>query len=193
VQSCQVWRDGKISCYAQDEDGAYFLYNMTCDEKDAAKLAPGTKISVTGTKSEWSGEVEITDATFKIIKGSYIPGVIDVTDTLADEAALIALQNRAVSFIGMTVEPSKNPDGEDVAFLYGWDGTGSREENSDLYFNVSYNGATYNFCVESDLCGNDSAVYAAVEALNIGDIIDMDGFLFWYNGPNPHITSVAVN
>ena len=38
----------------------------------------------------------------------------------------------------------------------------------------------------------DSDVYKAVEALNIGDKIDMEGFLYWYEGVNPHITSVTT-
>jgi len=40
--------------------------------------------------------------------------------------------------------------------------------------------------------GSDSAVYQAIEALNIGDVIDVEGFLYWYNAAQPHITSVTV-
>ena len=50
VQATQSWWDGKITVYAQSEDGAYFIYNMTCSEEDAAKLVPGTKIKVSGYK-----------------------------------------------------------------------------------------------------------------------------------------------
>ena len=81
-------------------------------------------------------------------------------------------------------------DGNDVAYLYNYDGSGS--EGDDLYFNVSLNGETYTFTVESYLCDKDSDVYKAVEALNIGDKIDMEGFLYWYEGVNPHITSVTA-
>ena len=48
VQAHQSWWDNKITVYAADEDGAYFIYNMTCSEEDGAKLVPGTKIKVTG-------------------------------------------------------------------------------------------------------------------------------------------------
>ena len=41
VQATQSWWDGKITVYAQSEDGAYFIYNMACSEEDAAKLIPG--------------------------------------------------------------------------------------------------------------------------------------------------------
>ena len=30
------------------------------------------------------------------------------------------------------------------------------------------------------------------ENLKIGDKVDMEGFLYWYEGVNPHITSVTV-
>ena len=91
----------------------------------------------------------------------------------------------------MTVEAAgQNDDGEDVAFLYNWDGSG--QEGDDLYFNVSVNGETYSFTVESSLCGPDTDVYKAVKDLKIGDVVDLEGFLYWYNDPNPHITAVVA-
>ena len=81
---------------------------------------------------------------------------------------------------------------DEFAFLYSWDGSGSHDGNSDLYFNVEVGGQTYNLTVESYLCGNETDVYKAVEGLKIGDTIDCEGFLYWYNGANPHITAVTV-
>ncbi|MDE6972967.1 MAG: hypothetical protein K2P38_07680, partial [Lachnospiraceae bacterium] len=176
--------------YTQDKDGAYFVYNMACSEEDYAKLTPGTKIKVTGFKGEWSGEVEIMDATFEIMEGNYIAPVEDVTSLLGKDE-LIDHQNKFVAFKGMTVEAAgQDENGNDVAFLYNWDGSG--QDGDDLYFNVSLDGNTYNFTVESYLCDNTTDVYAAVKALNIGDKIDMEGFLYWYEGVNPHITSVKA-
>ena len=191
VQAHQSWWDNKVTVYCQSPDGAYFLYELACSEEDAAKLVPGTKIRVTGYKSEWSGEVEITDGTFEFVKGdSYIAEPLDVTDLLGTDE-LIDHQNQLVSFKGMTVEAAgKDADGKDVAFLYNWDGSGS--DGDDLYFNVSYNGETYTFTVESYLCDNSTDVYKAVTSLEIGQTVDMEGFLYWYEGANPHITSVKV-
>jgi len=189
VQAKQSWWEDKATVYAQDKDGAYFLYNMACSEEDYAKLTQGTKIKVKGYKAEWSGEVEIMDATFEIMDGNYVAEVKDVTELLGTDE-LINYQNQFVSFKGMTVEASKDADGNEVAFLYNWDGSG--QDGNDLYFNVSLNGNTYTFTVESYLCDNTTDVYAAVKALEIGDVIDMEGFLYWYEGVNPHITSVTV-
>ena len=189
VQAKQSWWEDKATVYAQDKDGAYFLYNMACSEEDYAKLVPGTKIKVTGYKGEWAGEVEIMDGTFEILEGSYVAEAEDVTALLASEE-LINHQNKYVAFKGMTVEASKDAEGNDVAFLYNWDGSG--EDGNDLYFNVSLDGQTYTFTVESYLCDNTTDVYAAVKNLQIGDVVDMEGFLYWYEGVNPHITSVVV-
>ena len=190
VQAKQSWWDNKATLYTQDKDGGYFIYNMTCSEEDYAKLVPGTKIKVTGYKAEWSGEIEIAEgATFEIEDGSYTASALDVTALLGTDD-LIKHQNEFVSFKGMTVESIADADGNEAAFLYNWDGSG--EDGSDLYFNVSYNGATYQFTVESYLCDNTTAVYSAVKNLKVGDKIDMEGFLYWYESVNPHITSVKV-
>jgi hypothetical protein len=187
VQAKQSWWDNKATVYAQDKDGAYFLYNMACTEEDYAKLVPGAKIKVTGYKAEWAGEVEIIDATFELAEGSYVAEALDVTALLGTDE-LIAHQNEFVSFKGMTVEPAG--EDTDAAFLYNWDGSG--EDGSDLYFNVSLDGTTYTFTVESYLCDNTTDVYAAVKELKVGDKIDLEGFLYWYEGVNPHITSVKA-
>ena len=192
VQAHQSWWDGKVTIYAADEDGAYFLYEVPCSEEDAEKLVPGTRFKATGFKSEWSGEVELADiSAFEILEGEgYIAEPVDVTELLGKDE-LAEKMNQLVAFKGMTVEPSTiEGDETEYAFLYNWDGSG--EDGNDLYFNVSKDGATYNFTVESYLCGPGTDVYEAVKALNVGDVVDLEGFLYWYNGANPHITAVAA-
>ena len=191
VQAKQSWWEDKATVYAQDEDGAYFFYDMACSEEDYEKLTPGTCIRVTGYKSEWSGEIELMEATFEFVEDadSFIATPLDVTDLLGTDE-LIDHQNQLVTFTGLTVEPSTDANGNEAAFLYNWDGSG--EEGDDLYFNVSYNGETYTFTVESYLCDSTTEVYSAVKNLQVGQTIDAEGFLYWYEGVNPHITSVTV-
>lgn len=192
VQAKQSWWNDTATVYTQTPDGAYFLYNMTCSESDYELLTPGTKILVTGYKSAWSGEIEIIDATFEIEDDgdTFLASPLDVTEMLGSDE-LIDYQNQFVSFKGMTVESAgKDDDGNDVAFLYNWDGSGS--DGDDLYFSASYNGQTYTFTIESYLCDNTTDVYKAVTSLEIGQTIDMEGFLYWYEGANPHITSLSV-
>lgn len=172
VQAKQSWWEdegqGKATVYGQSEDGAYFMYDMACSQEDYEKLVPGTKIQVTGYKSEWSGEVEIMDGTFEIVDGDeFIATPLDVTEMLGTDE-LIDHQNELVQFKGLTVEPA-NPDSGDTstAFLYNYDGSGS--EGDDLYFNASYNGQTYTFVIESYLCDSSTEVYSAVKNLGRTD------------------------
>ena len=189
IQAKQGWWEDKgvgvATFYTQSEDGAYLLYNMPCTKADYdTKLTVGTKLHVIGYKAEWAGEVEIVDATYRSIEGSYEAGALDVTDLLGTDA-LINHQNKKVSFTGLTVEAA-NEAGD--AFMYGWDGSGS--EGGDIYFKASVGGKTYTFVIESYLTGADTDVYKAAQALTVGDVIYMNGFLYWYEGVQPHITSI---
>ena len=188
------WTDSKTGVsqatfYLQDKDGAYFVYNLPISEADYNKLVVGQKVKISGVKAEWSGEVEIIDATYEILEGNWVATATDVTEYLGKEE-LINYQNMFVSFNDLKVVASKNTAGEDVAYLYKWNGSGA--EGDDLYFKVSDGTNTYSFTVESYLCGKDTDVYKAVKALKVGDVIDLEGFLYWYDGVNPHITSVKV-
>ena len=178
VQGHQSWWDNKITVYCQSPDGAYFLYELACSEEDAAKLVPGTKIRVTGYKGEWAGEVEVMDGTFEFVEDgdTFIAEALDVTELLGTDE-LIAHQNEFVSFTGMTVEAIEYKNGE---------------PGDDIYVTLGYNGASYSFCVEVYLTGTDSDVYTTVGTLNVGDTVNVEGFLYWYEGVNPHITAIAV-
>ena len=176
VQATQSWWDNKITAYLQDPDGAYFCYEMACSEADAAKLVPGTKIKVTGTKGAWAGEIEIMDATFEFVESqTWIAEATDVTELLGKDE-LIKHQNKFVTFKGLTVVSVEYKNGE---------------PGDDIYVTVSKDGANYSFCVERYLTGPETEVYTAVGALQAGDTVDIDGFLYWYEGVNTHITAVT--
>ena len=177
VQGHQSWWDNKITVYAADENGGYFLYELACSEEDAAKLTDGTWIRVTGVKAVWEGQVEIMEATFEFIeKEAYVAEVIDVTELLGTEE-LEAKMTLPVLFKGMTVEAIEFKNGE---------------PGDDIYVTVKYNDVSYDFCVELYLTGPDTEVYTTVSGLEAGDVVDIEGFLYWYQGPNTHITAVIV-
>ena len=175
VQATQSWWDNKITVYLQDPEGAYFAYEMTCPEADAAKLVKGAKIRVSGYKAEWSGEVEIVDCTFEVLEGNWVAEPTDVTALLGTDD-LIKHQNKLVSFKGLTVEKVEYKNGE---------------PGDDIYVTLAKDGVSYSFCVERYLTGPETEVYAAVGALKAGDVVNVEGFLYWYNGVNTHITAVA--
>ena len=202
VQAAQSYWDGAASLYLQDKDGGYFAYNAKISEEDYAKLvestdysagwkglANGMKVRVEGTKAEWSGEVELTDATVTVIDDGdkWLAEPVDITSALPTDPA--AYMNQKVVLTDMTVVAS-NDDG--AAFLYNWDGSGAAGNNNDLYFKVEKDGMAYTFVIESYLCYEGSDVYDAITALQVGQVVDLEGFLYWYEGPQPHITSVTV-
>lgn len=194
VQATQGWwfnddpevNSGVITVYGQSAEGGYFAYEVRCDEETGNKLVPGTKIRLTGEKAVWDGEVEIMNSTVEILEGDpWIAETLDVT-ALLGTAELEEHMNKKISVKGATVEAA-NENGD--VFLYKWNGAGA--EGDDLYFKVSVNGQSYTFVVESYLCGLGSETYEAVRGLQVGDVIDLEGFLYWYNGAQPHITSVV--
>lgn len=188
VQATQEWWNDTVTVYAQSEDGGYFLRNMACSREDASLLVPGARIQVTGVKTQWAGSDQIEHGTFTLLEGSYIAPALDVTALLGSDA-LYAHQNERVSFTGLVVEPI----GEAGApFLYGWDGSGDSGGDSDLYFRAALGDISCLFVVPYYLCGPDSEAYQAVIALEVGDIVNLEGFLYWYDDPQPHITSVTV-
>jgi len=197
VQAKQSWWDNQASLYLQDGEGAYFVYNAACSEEDYGKLELGTKVKVTGYKAEWAGEVEVIDATIEVMEGNYVAEVMDATELLGSDD-LINHQNKLVAFKGLTVEASTDAAGNEAAFLYSWDGSGAEGTDADLYFNASINGETYTFVIEYYVCdadgnfGAETEVYETVRNLQVGDTIDMEGFLYWYEGAQPHVTSVTV-
>ena len=193
VQAKQVYSEqyGNTSLYLQDTKGAYFVYRLACTAEEYAKFTEGVKVKIVGYKAVWSGEVEIIDVESFSVDSSvkYTAPVFDATSLLGSDD-LIKHQNEKVSFKGLTVKASKDADGNEVAYLYKWNGTGA--EGDDLYFNVALGDKEFQFLVESDLCGADTEVYKAVKNLKVGDTIDLEGFLYWYEGVNPHITSVSA-
>ena len=175
VQATQSWWDNKITVYLQDPNGAYFVYELACSEADAAKLTKGTKIKVTGYKGTWAGEIEIMDGTFEFVESeTWVAEAMDATALLGTEE-LIKHQNKFVTFKGLTIEAINYKNGE---------------PGDDIYVDVSLNGTTYSFCVERYLTGPETDVYKAFTDLKAGDKVDIEGFLYWYEGVNTHITGV---
>ncbi len=183
VQAKQGWWENAATIYTQDKDGGYFLYSMPISQEDYAKLTEGTKIKVTGTKDAWAGEVEITDATFEIMEGTYVAEPTDITKAYGTPD-LQKYMNLKIAVKGLKVV-AYNDAGDPFEY-------GGGIQGNDIYFTCELNGANYNFCIESYLTDSSTDVYKAAEALKVGDTIDIVGFLYWYNGAEPHVTQITV-
>ena len=191
IQAKQGWWEkdgvGVATFYTMDKDGGYLLYNMPCSKDDYdKKLVKGAKIQVTGKKSTWAGEVEITEATWILLEGTYVatPKEISMYDFNVNG---LNFQNQLFALKGGIVEAFNN---EGAAFGYKYNNSGERGD--DLYFKVSVGNIVNTFVVESYLCDENSDVYKAVEALHVGDAIDVEGFLYWYNTAQPRLNWCEV-
>ena len=176
VQGKQSWWNNKGTFYLQDGTGAYFVYELACTEEEYNRMTVGTKLKITGVKAEWAGEVEIIDATFEILENTWVAEATDLTSVIANEEELIKYQNMLAKFTDMTVKEISYKNGE---------------PGDDIYVTLTKGGADYSFCVEVYLTGTSTDVYTTVGTLKKGDIVDVEGFLYWYNGMNPHITKIT--
>ena len=111
-------------------------------------------------------------------------------------AYVIDFSAQTLTLTAAFVDAANNPESDEYALLCQFQRdfpnlrivrkthkTPMRYRNSD--------GSTYSFLIESYLCSSDTEVYKAAEALKVGDVIDMEGFLYWYEGVQPHITSIS--
>lgn len=193
IQGKQSWWSNKATLYLQDNDGGYFVYELTCTEEEYnTDLAIGNKIKVTGVKGEWAGEIEImgqeagAEATWELLKGNKIYEPKDVTLHLGKDS-LADFQNMVISLKNLTVVAQA--DGTS-AFYYNYDGSGS--QGDDIYVSFTDGTNTITCCLEKYLTGSNTEVYKTAEALKVGDKVNIEGFLYWYEGAQPHVTSIEV-
>ena len=176
VQATEAWWDGKITVYGQDDNGGYLVYELACPEqKDADVLLPGTLIRVTGYKSEWSGEVELTDATYEFVdvggNAGKIYDPVDLTDLIGNNDELIKYMNQKASFKNLTV----------VEYT-------EVTSDSDGYLKVTdANGTEISFVVRRYLTSPESDLAKTVASFAAGDVIDLTAFVYWYEGPEARI------
>ena len=198
IQAKQSWWNDQATFYTQNGEGGYFIYNMPCSEEDYNNLTVGTWIRVSGFKAEWAGEVEIIDAQFEIIESeNTADGFVDVTALIGTEE-LINYQNQRVFLKDAVLVASTNAAGEEVPFMYGWDGSGEAGTDADLYFNVEVNGQVQTLVFEYYMCdaegnyGDYNELYSTIQGLEIGAKLDIHAFLYWYEGAQPHVSGVMV-
>lgn len=181
VQAHQAWweKDGQgvMTLYGMDKDGGYFVYEAKMDKETADSIKEGTLVKVTGVKAEWAGEVEIMDATVEVLGETKTFEATDVTDVVADSEKLAEYMNQKVAMKGLEVVEVTTKDSE---------------SDPDLYITCKLGDTEVNLCVENYLTGPDTEVYMTGKDLTAGTIIDVEGFLYWYEGANPHVTSISV-
>ncbi len=182
-----------VNMFIQDDDGAYYAYRAVCDAVKAKSLSEGVRVRVTGSKGSYAGEAELQEqCTFEVLSGNKIYSPSDITSVIGDEKALEKLMNQKISVKGLTVTESYDKADGAHGSLYKWDGSGKAGENDDVYFSASLEGNSSLFVVESDEVPEGTDVYGTAAGLSVGDIIDLEGYMYWYNGPNIHVSGISV-
>lgn len=177
VQAKQGWWNDQAVVYLQTAVGGFFVYSLPCTEAEYDELVPGTKVQVTGTKAVYNGMNEINPASsFKIISGdTYVADPIDITDKLADENALVKYQGMFVQLSNMTVVKVEYKNGE---------------PGDDVYVTLAKGEDQFKLTIEVYLTGTDTDVYEAAGTLNAGDVVDVRGYVQWWNAFDMHITQI---
>lgn len=178
VQAKQGWWEDEAVVYLQDGVGGYYIYKLPCTEAEFDTLTVGTKIQVTGKKAIYKGMHEIMNVTdWKVVgTDTYTATAVDITANLANDEALVKYLGALVKMTDMTV----------VSVSYKND-----EPGDDIYLTLSKGGAEYSLTVEAYLTGPDTDVYAAVGELVAGDVVDVEGYLQWWDALDCHVTKVT--
>ena len=189
-----TWWDDVASFYLQDDEGGYYIYNLPCTQEQYNNdLKVGQKISVTGQKSSWEGEVEILgkpdgedQATWKKLKGTktYEPIELNsIEDMTNHKNQLVKLQ------VQITSNETTTANGAAPA------------AGVDLMYNVSNpsntGGANYTFYLESynelsQYSTDEESVYQTVLNFDKYDIYEVVGYAYTYKGPQLHTISANL-
>ena len=116
--------------------------------------------------------IELNEVERRFVTGSPAK---DVTAYLGTDE-LINYQNQLALFKGLTIKSIEYKNGT---------------PGDDIYVTFTKNGVDYDFCVERYLTGPDTEVYKAFATLAAGDVVDVEGFVYWYNAINTHITNIT--
>lgn len=168
----------------QTSDSCYFIFNAMMSQETYNSITEGTPVKITGTKTIFSNEVEIANATVEVLNGTpYVANPLDITTIFSSSASDYI--NRKIQLTGFTVVPFE--DGS--TFHFGYSGNGS---NGDaIYFQASKDGITYMFVVNQYLTDSSTSVYTAVQGLTAGQTITIQGYMYFYEDPLVMVTSVA--
>lgn len=177
VQGKQSWWDNKATVYLQDDNGAYFVYELGCTEAQYKnELATGNKIQVKGQKAAYAGEEEINgsakgaEATWTKLSGTKTYEA----KKLSKLADMKTNPNMLVS-LDLTVASTPEVD----------------PKRDNIYYDVTDGENVYTFCVETYLTGKTGELHDTVKGLKIGDKITAEGFAYTYYDPQLHTTKVT--
>lgn len=198
IAAKQSWWDNKVTMYLVTETPGegYFIYNFPCTEDENTNVYKiGEYIHIEGTKTIYAGEHEIMGE--NITKSCLVdkeelvmpPTPIELSDKLS---SLTEYRNSFFTVTLEVVEYETTDQDVSVSDSGAWGYKGA-EVNNDLYFRLSDGSNNLDCCVEYYLTDNKTDVYEKTQLLEVGHIVTITGYLYWYNGANPHVVSLTIN
>ena len=176
VQAKQSWWQDEAVVYLQDGTGGYYIYKLPCTKAEFDSLTVGTKIQVTGARAAWGGMDEIMNVTDWKVVGTdkYVAASTNVTAKLGNNEELTKCSGMLVAL-------------DDMNFVSAY-----YADSGDIYVSLEKGGVTYSLTVEVYLTDAETEVYKSVADLVAGDVVDVEGFLSWYeNALDMHITKIT--
>ena len=188
ISARQSWWNGATLYLTGAKGEGYFVYNYECTEEEYnSDFVVGACLRVYGSKTIYAGEHEIMGENVDYDKSGIVKDapkfdekVLEVKSVKTED--LEAYQN---ALFTATLTVKGNYSFKDDA-----------NKSDDIYFTlVDANGNTMDCCVEYYLV---SAYDSVRNVIVSGDFVDgasvtVTGYLYWWNGANPHITSIVVN
>ena len=186
-----TWYNNAASFYLSDNDGGYYVYNLPCTEEEYASLLVTKKLQVTGAKAEWKGEIEIncqtaTENAGWLLYDGEVGNYSSVNVSSIAKEVLDDYKNQSVKALGLTVTKAPYTNFDDFTL--------EPKAGVDVYFEVKDDaGNTATYVVEAYLENSqyDSSVYNAVCALKVGDRIDLEGFVYYWENPQLQVTGLT--
>ena len=154
------------------------LASRNLKDEEKANGLTGTVVAIDGIAIVVNKENPVSDLTVEQIAKLYTGEITNWKDVGGNDAEVVLIGREAASG---TRDGFESITGTKDKCQYRQELTST----GDVITAVSQN---------PDAIGYASlaAVKDSVKALNVGDVVDMEGFLYWYNGVNPHITSVTA-
>ena len=187
VQAVQKHADGTVSLYLQDADGgAYYVSSMTCTPDQANTFTKGARIIVSGEFALVNDHIEIGGSVrFQMVDGGtkYVAPATEIEYEYYYYHEFANYMNMRVTLDGIVISRIELADGAASA----------GESDDDIYVFVRLkDGTELCFCVERDLMGPETELYQVCGHLQAGQTVNLEGFLYWYNGAYLHITDCDV-
>lgn len=191
------WNNAAVVYLVGGIGEGYLIYNMPMTEEEYNSLYTiGTCINVKGTKAIYALEHEIdgakgVDVTVKNDAKEFQKEAIDLTESV-DSDAIFKYQNAYFKATLKVKEytTTSSDTGVSANKAYGYKGD---EPTDDLYICFEdEKGNVLNACIEAYLTNKTTDVYDYVlNHLEVGQLVTIEGYLYWWNGANPHITSIT--